>query len=101
MAATSFNAENKTIGYFTEKDYGKVFDYYENPEVVFHVPAHGGRLERFPHMIYVGPHAEETRMALVKGTVAHVVIDEQWRDGRPWFVVEKWNIKKHRRFAGG
>lgn len=82
-------------GSFVEKDYGKTFEYVENPEFVLHVPAHGGKLTRFPHLIFVGPRGEETRMALVKGSVAHVVTNET----DFVFVVEKWNIKNHRRYS--
>lgn len=82
------------VGSFVEKDHGKNFDYIENPEKVLHTPAHGGRLTHFPHLIFVGPQGEETRMALVLGNVAHVVTDETDQG----FIIEKWNIKKHRKF---
>lgn len=86
----------KTVsGSFVEKDYGVTFEYTDNPELVFHTPAHGGKLTRFPHLIFVGPRREETRRALVKGSVVHVVTDETDFG----FVVEKWDIKKHRRYS--
>jgi hypothetical protein len=85
-------------GYFTEKEHGKTFEYIMNPELVLHPPAHGGRNVEYPHLIFVGP-LSETRMARVLGNVAHVVVDETERDGKSWFVIEKWNIKNHRRLA--
>jgi hypothetical protein len=88
----------KIAGYFTEKEHGKTFEYIMNPELVLHPPAHGGRNVEYPHLIFVGP-LSETRMARVLGNVAHVVVDETERDGKSWFVIEKWNIKNHRRLA--
>jgi len=85
-------------GYFTEKTFGNTFEYIKNPELVLLPPAHGGRNVEYPHLIFVGPLAE-TRMARVLGNVAHVVVDEKTRDGEPWFVIEKWEITKHRRLS--
>ena len=87
-------------GYFTEKDYGKVFEYVDVDSAdVFLAPlAHGGRNVRYPHKIFVGP-LGETRYAFVKGSVAHVVTDETEKRGYPWFIVEKWNIKQHRKLT--
>jgi hypothetical protein len=88
----------KIAGYFTEKDYGKVFEYVDvDKDDFFLAPlAHGGKNVRYPHKIFVGP-LGETRYAFVKGAVAHVVIDETAVDGSPMYVVEKWNIKKNRK----
>jgi hypothetical protein len=86
---------NIVIGSFIEKDHGKTFEYSENPEFVLHAPAHGGKMTRFPHLIFVGPRGEETRRALVMKTCAHVVTDET----EFGFTVEKWDIKKHRKYA--
>ena len=82
-------------GSFVERDNGHTFDYAANAEFVLHVPAHGGKNVHFPHLIFVGPFGQETRRALVKGSVAHIVTDETDFG----FVVEKWNIKNHRRYA--
>jgi hypothetical protein len=82
-------------GSFTERDHGKTFEYIDNDEVVLHTPAHGGKLTRFPHLIFVGPHGEETRQALVKGSVVHVVTVETDFG----FVIEKWHIKNHRKYT--
>jgi hypothetical protein len=88
----------KIAGYFTEKEHGKTFEYIMNPELVLFPPAHGGRNVEYPHLIFVGP-LSETRMARVLGNVAHVVVDEIERNGESWFVIEKWNITKHRVLA--
>lgn len=91
--------EHKTLsGSFVEKQYGKTFEYIDNPEFVLHVPAHGGKLVRFPHLVFVGPAgATQTRRAFVKGNVAHIVTDET----EFGFVVEKWDIKQHRKYQKG
>jgi hypothetical protein len=84
----------KILGCFTEQDYGHKFEYVENPEKVLHVPAHGGKNVHFPHLVFVGP-LGETRRALVKGSVVHIVTAETMSG----YVVEKWYIKNHRRYA--
>ena len=85
-------------GYFTEKEFGKVFEYVDvDVDDHFLAPlAHGGRNVRYPHKIFVGS-LHETRYAFVKGSVVHVVTDETELRGKPWYVIEKWNIKQHRR----
>jgi len=90
----------RIAGYFTEKEHGNVFEYVEvdKDDWFFAPPAHGGRNVRYTHKIFVGP-LGETRYALVKGSVAHVVTDETERCGYPWFIVEKWNIKQHRKLT--
>lgn len=82
-------------GSFVECDYSNTFEYIDNPELVLHVPAHGGKNVRFPHLIFVGPFGQETRRALVMKTCIHVVTDETDFG----FVVEKWNIKQHRKYT--
>lgn len=91
-------ASVKTFGYFTEAEFGKVFDYVNLPsdEVFLSPLAHGGKNVRFPHKIFVGPNSE-TRYAYVKNSVAHVVTDEYVVDGEAHYIVEKWNIKRHRK----
>lgn len=71
------------IGYFTEKEFGKQFSFMLNPDSKT-APA-------FPYLIVVGPNADETRMAVIKKTVAYVVLDEY--EGGNYFI-EKWQIKK-------
>lgn len=89
--------DEKIIGYFTEVEFGKVFEYtnIDPNDIVFHTLAHGGKVVQFPHKIFVGP-LFETRYACVKKTVAHVVVDERELNGRSMFVIEKWRIKNHR-----
>jgi hypothetical protein len=82
-------------GSFVERDCGHTFEYIENPEYVLHTPAHGGKNVHFPHLIFVGPFGQETRRALVKGSVVHVVTDETDNG----YTIEKWNIKNHRKYA--
>lgn len=97
MAYAPFSSimEGTVLGCFVEVDYGKNFEYIENPELILRPLSHGGKSVRFPHMIFVGPNGTETRDAIVKGTVAHVVTDET-EDG---YTIEKWIIKKHRRYS--
>jgi hypothetical protein len=82
-------------GSFVERYCGHTFEYIENPEYVLHTPAHGGKNVHFPHLIFVGPFGQETRRALVKGSVVHVVTDETDNG----YTIEKWNIKNHRKYA--
>jgi hypothetical protein len=84
----------KTIGYFTEMTHGKLFDYTNADQMILSPLAHGGRNVVFPHMIFVGFNGE-TRYAYVKGSVAHVIVDET-ENG---WTIEKWNITKHHKFA--
>lgn len=72
---------NDMIGCFTEKEFGKRFTYKKNPDTT----------SPYPHLVVVGPNADEVRMALVKKTVAYVVVDET-ENG---FVIEKWQIKRN------
>lgn len=58
--------------------------------------AHSGKNVQFPHIVWVGP-LQERRYAFVKGSVAHVITDET---DFGW-VVEKWEIKKHRKYKNG
>ena len=93
MARAPANA--KIIGSFREDDHGRVFDYSSNPDFIESSKAHGGKKIRFPHLIYVGPEGKETRYALVLSNVAHVIVNE---DDNGW-ILEKWIIKNHRKYA--
>lgn len=86
----------KALGSFKEKDHGKHFEYSANPDLILSPKAHGGKNVKFPHVLHVGPNGDQTRYALVLGNVAHVIVDET--DDGDW-VVEKWSIKGHRRYA--
>lgn len=82
---------NDMIGCFTEKEFGKRFTYKMNNEFCLHPDFKTGRNTQYPHLVVVGPNADQVRVALVKKTVAYVVVDE--REGR--FVIEKWQIKRN------
>ena len=77
------------IGEFVEKDYGHNFEFSNNNEDYL--------FENYPHKVWVGGITNDQgyRYALVKKTVAYIVVDED-DYGLP--VVEKWNIKQHRVF---
>ena len=53
-----------TLGQFVEKSYGKIFEYAAATERHLFPPATGGRNIDYPHVVYVGPFAEQ-RFALV------------------------------------
>lgn len=82
------------VGCFTEKQFGKRFTYKMNNEFHLHPDLKTGRNTEYPHLIDVGPNADQVRMALVKKTVAYVVVDET-ENG---FVIEKWQIKNKRTY---
>lgn len=79
------------IGSFKHKETGRHFD-FTKPLDVFQVVEKNGKVNSFPHLVYVGPNGDQTRFARVLKTVAYVVVDET-TDGK--FVVEKWPIKGH------
>lgn len=74
--------DSKVLGQFREKEFDHSFEFAEND---------GWFVDEYPHKIFVGN--GETRIGLVKKTVAYVVVDEG-DDGSP--VVEKWSIKNFR-----
>ena len=74
--------DSKVLGQFREKEYDHLFEFAENDDWF---------ADEYPHKIFVGN--DETRIGLVKKTVAYVVVDEGG-DGTP--VVEKWSIKNFR-----
>ena len=82
----------KVLGSFHEKEFGKYFQYSENDEMILSPPAHGGKNVLFPHLIWVGN--QERRYALVLNSVAHVITDET---AFGW-VVDKWQIHRHRKW---
>jgi hypothetical protein len=94
MSFAALNIATGLIGYFTEKDHGRPFEYKNNPETVLHPNLKTGRNTVYPHMIFVGPQGDQVRMAFVKKTVAYVVVNENDNG----FVIEKWNIKNHRSY---
>ncbi len=99
MAFAAAKLANNLAGYFVEKDYGRPFEYKMNDQVVLHPDLKTGKNTVYPHLIFVGPEGDQTRWALVKKTVAYVVVDEDVdANGRAWFKIEKWNIKGHREY---
>lgn len=94
MTYSPITDSRKVLGCFTEKDHGNVFEYSENTETILSPLAHGGKNVRFPHIVWVGP-LQETRYAFVKGSVAHIITDET----EFGWVIEKWDIKKHRKYG--
>lgn len=83
------------LGSFVEKDYGRTFEFKQNPEFVLHPDLKTGRNTVYPHLVFVGPEGDQTRRALVKKCVAYVVVDET-ENG---YVIEKWNIKNLRKYG--
>ena len=78
------------LGCFTEKEYGKHFEYSVNDE--FFNVFEG---QHYPHKVWVGDVVGQGwRYAMVKKTVAYVVVDED--ENGP--VVEKWNLKKNTKY---
>ena len=80
-------------GSFVEKDHGNLFEYDL-------VPAdHAASVSGYPHRVWVSENPVNDsgwRYALVKKTVAYIVVDEA-EDGSP--VVKKWSIKAHRIYS--
>lgn len=73
-------------GAFIEKDHGNFFEYDLHGEDTF---------PGYPHRVWVSENPVNDsgwRYALVKKTVAYIVVDEA-DDGQP--VVIKWSIKGH------
>jgi hypothetical protein len=91
--------QREVIGEFVEKSEGHWFQYTEMDEVVLHPDLKTGRNVVYPHKLWVThvqpPYEQGWRRALVKGTVAYVVVDET-DEG---FIIEKWNLKGHRKYS--
>jgi hypothetical protein len=88
----AFAAQGMPVtGAFVHKETARPFEFTKVLDV-FTVTEKSGKVQLFPHLVYVGPEGKETRMARVLKTVAYVVVDETV-DGK--LVVEKWPIKKH------
>jgi hypothetical protein len=95
MAFAAGNLASNLVGYFVERDYGRPFEYTNNPEKPLRVDMKTGQVTEYPHLVFVGPEGDQMREALVKKTVAYVVIEELENDR---YVVQKWNIKGHRSY---
>jgi hypothetical protein len=100
--ALSTTKETNMIGYFTNTETDVRFEYDDDVQSVLAPPPHGGRNMVYPHRIHLesekaSGHGQGWRHALVMGTRAYVITDEREEDGRTWWVVECWKIKKHRK----
>jgi len=86
MAYAPVTEITNLLGCFREMEHGHLFEYRSRPlDDRLFAPT-------FTHVIYVGPD-HSTRPALVRRTVAYVVIDED-AAGQP--IVERWHIRSHR-----
>lgn len=85
MAFSPIGTQN-IRGLFVEKDHGRYFEYQDNPNPE----------SPYPHQIFVGSGGFDTeiRLALIKKTVAYIVVDETDQG----FITEKWSIKNHSKY---
>jgi hypothetical protein len=87
--STYYNSgDGSIIGSFIEKDEGNLFEFSANP-------LESGVTDEWPHLVWVNSRNPETRYALVKKTVAYIVVDQD-ADGNDQ--VEKWALKQHREY---
>lgn len=92
------HTDNKlwVLGCFEEKDCGNYFEYaMEEDYQAFEL---AGKMREFPHRVFVmdNPIFEcGYRRALVKKTVAYIVVDED--ENGP--VIEKWHLKKNNEYV--
>ena len=81
------------IGNFVEKEHGQNFEYSLNDDPM-------NWCEDFPHKVWVGGKdvcgMTGYRYAIVKKTVAYIVVDED-EYGLP--VLEKWYLKSNKEYA--
>ena len=89
----SFAPQNEqVIGCFVERDFGKFFEFSENENPEF--------FPGYKHKVWVTDPKngldQGWRHALVKKTVAYIVVDEN-DDGTA--VTQKWNIKEKREYS--
>ena len=82
-----WDREDKIIGRFVHANTGKVFDYRLSNDA-------WGKSHGYPHEVCVGPAGDQVRAAKVMTTVCYIVVDEE--GNKP--VVEKWNIKNHKKW---
>lgn len=84
----------RILGCFREADFGQFFEYGK--------PAEDEHVwetikDEYPHKVWVGSHGC-FRWGKVLKAVAYIVVDEGI-GGEP--VVEKWQIRKHRKYVTG
>lgn len=82
--------ENRAMGCFEEKEFGKYFE-YRISDGTAEGQGDWGIKHGFTHEIAICDGS--VRFANVKKTVVYVCVDSD-EDGNP--IVEKWNIKNHR-----
>lgn len=93
------NPKEIFLGMFAEKDYGNYFEYSMADDFVLHPDLKTGRNTEYPHKVWVTEPWENDygyRRALVKKTVAYVVVDEA-DDGSA--VIERWYLKNHNEYV--
>jgi hypothetical protein len=98
MAFGPRNIPDTFVGMFTEKDCGNYFEYSMADDFVLYPDMKTGRNTEYPHKVWVcepWKHDQGWRRALVKKTVAYIVVDEA-DDGSA--VIEKWYIKDHNEY---
>lgn len=84
----------KPDGAFVHAETKKDFEFIYNSVAPFTIEVNG-KLKLTNVQIFVGPLGEDTRRAYLTKSRAYVVVDE---DAKGW-VVEKWNITKHRSYG--
>ena len=88
----------RTVGLFREADVGNYFEYSMADDYQVHIDLHTGMPVEYPHLVWVTTPRERIdcgyRRALVKKTVAYIVVDED--ENGP--VVERWKINQHSEF---
>ena len=90
--ATMENLET-VVGSFVEKSVGKTHEYSLNTDIESGWdPKWDQFAQDFPHKLWT---LDGHRYALIKKTVAYIVVDED-DAGLP--VIEKWDIKQHKEF---
>ena len=90
--------DGSIVGRFDEVDYGHTFEFSNHP--IGYVSPDFKTDKTYPHRVWVGISAagdQGWRHALVKKTVAYIVVDED-EYGQP--VVQKWKIKNHTLYKG-
>jgi hypothetical protein len=96
--------DGSIVGRFVEVDHGNTFEFSLEPERYLAPDLmKAGRNAIYPHRVWVADPNQRVageqgwRHALVKATVAYIVVDED-EFGQP--VVQKWKIKNHTLYKG-
>lgn len=101
-SSTYYNTgDGSIVGMFTEKDCGNYFEYSMADDFVMHPDLKTGRNTEYPHLVWVTePWKMDCgyRRALVKKTVAYIVVDEN-DDGSAR--IEKWHLKSNKVYGNG